>query len=58
VKSRAIHIPRLSKNDFVIPSLARKMDAALNQLEEGRGIVLLRGLPVGRYSKADAATIY
>ncbi|RYF51304.1 MAG: hypothetical protein EOO27_30205, partial [Comamonadaceae bacterium] len=58
VKSRAIGIPGLSRNDFVMPGLARKMGVVLHQLEAGRGFVLLRGLPVGRYSKADAATIY
>ena len=58
VKSRALGIPGLSRNDFVMPGLARKMSAVLHQLEDGRGFVLLRGLPVGRYSKADAATIY
>ena len=58
VKSRAVQIPKLSRNDFVIPGLAKKLDAVLTQLEDGRGFVLLRGLPVGRYSKADAATIY
>lgn len=58
VKSRAIGIPGLSRNDFVAPGLAGKLGAVLHQLENGRGFVLLRGLPVGRYSKADAATIY
>lgn len=58
VKSRAIGIPELSRNDFAIPGFAKKMGAVLRELEDGRGFVLLRGLPVERYSKADAATIY
>lgn len=58
VKSRNIAIPQLSRTDFVTPRFAEKMNAVLHQLEEGRGFVLLRGLPVSRYSKADAARIY
>lgn len=58
VKSRAIGIPALSRNDFAIPGFARKMAAVLRELEDGRGFVLLRGLPVERYSKADAALVY
>lgn len=58
VKSRGIDIPQLSRRDFVTPGLARKMDAVLRELEDGRGIALLRGLPIDKYSKADAARIY
>jgi hypothetical protein len=58
VKSRAIGIPAMSRNDFAIPDFSRKIAAVLRELEDGRGFVLLRGLPVDRYPKADAALIY
>jgi hypothetical protein len=58
VKSLGIDIPQLSRKDFVTPHFAEKMKALLNQLENGRGFALVRGLPVGKYSKADAARIY
>lgn len=55
---RKLVIPQLSKDDFVVPGVARKMREVLHQLEEGRGFALIRGLPIERYSKADAARIY
>ena len=58
VKARAIGIPALGKRDFPLPRLAPKLAGVLQQLESGRGFALLRGLPVTRYSKADAALIY
>ena len=57
-KARGIGIPALSKSDFPIPGVARKLVGVLAELEDGRGFALLRGLPVERYSKADAALIY
>lgn len=57
-KARGIGIPELSKKDFPIPGVARKLAGVLAELESGRGFALLRGLPVERYSKADAALIY
>ena len=58
VKARGICIPALSKKDFPIPGVARKLAGVLAELEDGRGFALLRGLPVERYSTADAALIY
>ena len=58
VRLRKLVIPQLSKDDFVVPGVARKMREVLHQLEEGRGFALIRGLPIERYSKADAARIY
>ncbi|MFN0163868.1 MAG: TauD/TfdA family dioxygenase [Burkholderiales bacterium] len=57
-KARGIGIPALSKKDFPIPGVARKLAGVLRDLENGRGFALLRGLPVERYSKTDAALIY
>jgi hypothetical protein len=58
VKAKNIQIPALSRQDFVAPRLAHKLAAVLRMLEDGRGFALIRGLPVERYSKADAARIY
>ena len=57
VNARKLDIPKLSRDDFVLPNIARKMQDVLQQLEKGRGFVLIRGLPVDRYSKTDAARI-
>lgn len=58
VKTHDRQIPHLGKDDFVVPRVAKKLAKALHQLEDGRGFVLIRGLPVERYSKADAALAY
>ncbi len=57
-RQAGIGIPELGRKDFVVPRLAAKLAAALQEIEDGRGFVLLKGLPVDRYSKADAALIY
>ncbi len=58
VKARGLAIPGMTRADFVVPRAAAKMAAIRAQLETGRGFALLRGLPMARYSKADAALVY
>lgn len=58
VKAAKIGIPAASRHDFKLPRLSAKLGTIRRELEDGRGFVLLRGLPVKRYSKADAALIY
>jgi hypothetical protein len=58
VNAAGVQIPVLAKHDFHMPRVARKMEQVLRTLEHGRGFALIRGLPVHRYSKADAARIY
>jgi len=58
VKAADIQIPALAKSDFQVPRVAKKMATVLRMVEAGRGFALIRGLPMERYSKADAARIY
>lgn len=58
VKAENIQIPALSRSDFKVPRVAEKMGRVLRMLEDGCGFALIRGLPLERYSKADAARIY
>jgi len=44
--------------DFKVPRVAKNMARVLRMLEDGCGFALIRGLPVERFSKADAARIY
>ncbi len=41
-----------------MPRVAKNMARVLRMLEDGCGFALIRGLPVERFSKADAARIY
>lgn len=43
---------------FPLPTLAGRLREVTRQLEQGRGIALLRGVPVARYDTADIEKIY
>jgi len=59
----AFHAGGLSMADinpqtFPLPRLSAKLRGILGEILEGRGFVLLRGLPVARYGKGDSAIAY
>ncbi|MEM7376782.1 MAG: TauD/TfdA family dioxygenase, partial [Pseudomonadota bacterium] len=45
--------PQFERADFPLPRLGPKLDAVAAELEDGRGFVLLRGVPITRYSEAE-----
>src|SRR5207253_913540 len=45
-----ISIETVTRNGFSLPTLAKLLAEARRELEYGRGFVLLRGIPVERYS--------
>lgn len=51
-------VPEMTKEDFPLAALEDKLVDIRRRIETGMGVMLLRGLPVERYSKADAGTIY
>lgn len=62
---RALSLPErdytfatVDADECPMPELAGTIDRARSQLEDGRGIVLLRGLPVNTLSEADVARVY
>ncbi len=58
LKSRGLAFPRFGKADFPIEALAPQLASWADELENGRGFVLLRGLPVERYSEDDIRAIF
>jgi hypothetical protein len=48
----------MTREDFPIRGLARTLGQIAEELENGRGFVLMRGLPVERLSEDEASTIY
>lgn len=48
----------LERSDFPLRTLAPAVDRWLTELAEGRGFLLVRGVPVERYGDADAALAY
>jgi hypothetical protein len=43
--------------DFPLPKLSKRLARIAKELEEGRGMVLLRGLPVGKFSDPETRFI-
>jgi hypothetical protein len=56
--ARGVDIARITRSDFPLSSLGPKLAHVLDELLRGRGFVLLRGLPVDRYSMREAATAF
>jgi hypothetical protein len=51
-------IARITKADFPLPKLAPKLAGICEEVIDGRGFALLRGLPVERWSIRQSATAY
>ncbi len=47
-----------AREAFPVPRLAAALDGILDELENGRGFMLLRGIPRGRYTDEECALIY
>jgi hypothetical protein len=57
-QERQLGIIDIGCDDFPLPALAPRLAAIRQELLRGRGFVLMRGIPIERYSIAEAATIY
>jgi hypothetical protein len=53
-----VPLETISADKFPLPNLAPRLKAILHELLEGRGFVLMRGLEVDRYSRAENAIAY
>jgi Taurine catabolism dioxygenase TauD, TfdA family len=51
-------IPRMTRDDFPLPTVGPKLAAALQELLHGRGFVLMRGLPVERMTRREVAIAF
>lgn len=58
VKQQGLAWHEVSRATFPLPEFAKDLRALASELEEGRGIVLLRGLPVGRFTPEELKTIH
>ena len=56
-KRAGARIP-FSADLFPLPRFAAKLNRVLEEIERGRGFMLLRGLPRARYSDADCELLY
>lgn len=58
VQQRGLGWRELTREDFVIPRFARTLARISEELEHGRGLVLLRRIPVERYSEDELRILY
>ena len=59
LKAQGLHFPNFTQADFPLPAAVRvELAAHADALENGRGFLVLRGLPVERYSDAEINAIY
>lgn len=57
-KSRGLALTQITKAEFPLPTLGRTLAAILKEIEDGRGFVLFRGLPIERYAEDEAGMIF
>ena len=55
---QTIEILEISQSNFSVPGLAGKLQTIKQEILSGRGFFVIRGLPIERYSVADAARIF
>lgn len=53
-----ISIGEMNAHNFNLPTFSKKLKLLKEQLIKGIGFGLLKGLPIGRYSEKEAATIF
>jgi hypothetical protein len=58
VKFRGLEIPAVTKQDFPLPNLSKKLAKIQQMLLAGLGFTLIRGVPVERHSPADSKMLY
>ena len=58
VRTRGVGLAAMQVEDFPLPSLAAAIRGWRHELADGRGFLVVRGLPVTRWSTDDAAVVY
>jgi len=57
-KSQGLSFPNFGKDDFPIHGINAELRDYAEELENGKGFLMLRGFPIDRYSDEDIETIY
>src|SRR5690348_11494132 len=58
VRERGLDIGEITRADFPLPTLGPALDRLRGEILNGRGFVLLRGIPVEGQPIADSAAAY
>lgn len=57
-EARCDDVLDITREDFPLPTLAAELSDITHDLIDGRGVAVIRGLPVDRYDKRRASMIY
>tara|TARA_B100000900_G_C20525918_1_gene694162 strand:- start:126 stop:1088 length:963 start_codon:yes stop_codon:yes gene_type:complete len=58
LRSNNLIFPNFSKTDFQLPNLHKKLKVFSNELEHGRGFIVLSGFPINSYNEDDINAFY
>lgn len=58
VKSRGLNVPHFGRDEFRLPTLQTKIEETVEEVENGRGFALFRGIPVDNYDLETLRIIY
>ena len=58
VRARGLGLREAGRGDFSLGAVAGEVAAIKRELDEGRGLVLVRGFPVGRWAPEDVELMY
>ncbi|MFT5438489.1 MAG: hypothetical protein ACI9MJ_000348 [Alphaproteobacteria bacterium] len=58
VEARGVNIKDICQDDFPLPKFDKGLEMLLDELKEGRGFFLLRGVPVAEFTKHQAGIAF
>ncbi len=58
LRAQPVALTEIRREHFPLPAAARDLAGILDELENGRGFIVIRGLPFGKYSDEDIARIF
>ena len=58
LRAKGLRFPSFARDDFPLPNLSRLLKQCADELENGRGFKLLRGLPMERYTDEEIQCLY
>ncbi|GGK62878.1 TauD/TfdA family dioxygenase [Amphritea balenae] len=58
VTQKGLQVPDFTKEDFPITELSEEISFFNDELENGKGFIVIRGLPIERYTDDEAAIIH
>ena len=58
IETAGIEIAEITETDFALPPLDARLGEIEHEIVHGRGVALIKGVPVGRYTRRQAAAAY